>query len=137
MAFTFKKQEKLKSKKLIGLLFKEGKSFYSYPYKVVYLPYQSSFAIPASKGFKENYPIQFGVSVSTKIFKKAVIRNKIKRQTREIWRLNKMEAYTAAQAQNKVFGLFFIYTQKEQLDFEILEKGVKQAIVKLKQIAIA
>ncbi|HEX8356772.1 MAG TPA: ribonuclease P protein component, partial [Segetibacter sp.] len=65
---TFSKNERLKSRKLISHLFSEGKSFSAYPLKVLYdMSSESSFAFQA------------GVTVSSRSFKKAVERNRVKR----------------------------------------------------------
>ena len=62
MNFTYPKNEKLKSKIAIGLLFTEGKSVSKYPLRLVYNP----------GTFGEGEKIKIGVSVSKKYFKKAV-----------------------------------------------------------------
>jgi ribonuclease P protein component len=133
---TFNHNEKLKSKKLIDLLFKQGKSFHCFPYRVVYLFNDASFKIPTYKDFVENYPIKFGVSVSKKNFKKAVDRNRVKRITREAWRLQKLDCYKIAVEKNVQLGIFFMYTQKELEPYDIVEKAMSKAIKKLIQIII-
>ena len=79
--YTLGKEERLKSRKLIDQLFKEGKSFSSFPFRVVwkYLP-------SASDSF-----LKAGFTVSTKHFKKAVDRNRIRRLMKEAYRLQKNE----------------------------------------------
>lgn len=79
MKQTFKKEERLHEKKLIGTLFKEGKSFYKFPFKVVYLKLEEAQA----------YPAKVLISVSKHNFKRAVDRNRIKRLIREAYRKNK------------------------------------------------
>lgn len=79
MSFTYPKNERLKSKTTIGLLFSEGKSVSKYPLRLVYRE--------AEENSEEK--IKLGVSVSKKYFKKAVHRNRIKRLLRECYRLNK------------------------------------------------
>lgn len=118
--FTLGKNERLKSRKLIEQLFKQGKSFNAFPFRVYYL-FQSSFAL------------QFGAGVSNKNFKKAVDRNRIKRLTREAWRLQKNDLEDLLTKKNKKLSVFFIYTQKELPDYKtvydktglILKKLVK------------
>ena len=78
-SFTFKKAERLCSKKTIEKLFAEGKSFLSFPLKVVVLEMPDS----------GEYKAQAAFTVSKKIFKKAVKRNLVKRKMREAYRLNK------------------------------------------------
>jgi ribonuclease P protein component len=134
LALTFNKYEKLKSKKLTQLLFTKGKSFHSFPFRIVYLFNDPAFAIPESKEFKEKYPLQFGVSVGTKNFRKATDRNTIKRRTREAWRLQKQHCYTVALKNKQQLALFFIYTQKEILPYSGIETGITNAVKKINQI---
>jgi ribonuclease P protein component len=79
MDFSYPVSEKLKSKKIIDLLFSEGKSVSKYPLRLVYITHD----------YEENVPLKMGVSVSKKHFKKAVDRNYFKRVLRECYRLNK------------------------------------------------
>ena len=60
MDFTYPKAEKLKSKKIIDLLFSKGKSVSKYPLRLVYLQHD----------FEENVTLKIGVSVSKKHFKR-------------------------------------------------------------------
>ena len=72
-SYTFHRDERLKSRKVIGMLFKEGKSFGQYPLRVVYMPVEER---------RSDFPAQFTVSVPKKKFPKAVSRNRIRRQVR-------------------------------------------------------
>jgi ribonuclease P protein component len=101
-SFTLGKNQRLKSRKLIEQLFKEGKSFAINPFRIYVLTGDS----PAAE-------IKFGVGVSTKNFKKAVDRNRIKRLVREAYRLQKNELQQNLQGKNIRLSLFFIYTAKE------------------------
>ncbi len=74
---SLSKNERLKSRKSIELLFQEGKSFAKFPIRVVYNLQEPS---------KDNVPVLFGVSVSKRNFKTAVHRNRIKRLMREAFR---------------------------------------------------
>jgi ribonuclease P protein component len=65
MNFNYPKNEKLKSKITIGLLFSEGKSVSKYPLRLVY----------HSGALGDDQQLKVGVSVSKKHFKKAVDRN--------------------------------------------------------------
>ena len=68
-------------------------------------------------------PLQFGIGVSSRYFKKAVDRNRIKRQCREAFRLQKL-AFKAGLEQEQIFvSVFFIYTGKELPAYdEVFEK---------------
>ena len=79
-AAPFGKLEKLKSKKQIDLLFKEGRSVVAFPLRVKY----QFLSVAEARA-----PVQAGVSVSKKSFRHAVDRNRIKRLIREAYRLQK------------------------------------------------
>ena len=100
--FTFKRDEKLKSRKMIQQLFKEGKSFSNFPLRVIFLEPEKQVAC-----------LQAAFSVSSKNFKKAVERNRIKRLMRESYRLQKKNLQDKLEENNKNLSIFFIYTGNE------------------------
>jgi ribonuclease P protein component len=57
--------------------------------------------------------LQAGVTVSSRNFKKAVSRNRVKRVLREAYRLEKMPLQNMLREQEKSMILFFIYIGKE------------------------
>ncbi len=115
--YSFKKEEKLKKKKVIETLFKKGKSFHQFPFRWVYLKTKED----------QKFPIQMGVSVSKRKFKLAVDRNRIKRLMRETWRLNKHIVYQELE-EGTSFVVMLIYTSQEEMDFEDLNKKMKKSI---------
>ena len=58
-------------------------------------------------------PLQFGVGVGARNFKKAVDRNRIKRLTRESYRLQKEILYRSLQEKGVQLAVFFIFTGRE------------------------
>ena len=114
---TLGKKERLKSRKLIGQLFSEGKRMAVPPFRINYI-------------LKTGVPkkLQAGVTVSTRYFKKASDRNKIKRQTREAWRLQKAELNELLQGD---LAVFFVYTEKELPEYAALHAAVGKAILQL------
>jgi ribonuclease P protein component len=122
MRSTFKKEEKLKKKKLIGQLFAEGRSLSAYPVKLIYL--QTDHDSP--------FKIQAGVSVSKRNFKKAVDRNRIKRLLREVYRKNKYLIYESEHTKKHIF--MFIYVGKKEEPYTVLEEKMKQLINKFLQL---
>lgn len=113
MDFSYPTAEKLKSKKIIDLLFTEGKSVSKYPLRLVYVAHD----------FEENVPLKIGVSVSKKYFKKAVDRNYFKRLLRESYRLNK---HLLVQQIDAKYCCMFFYQTNEKLSFsEINEKTIQ------------
>jgi ribonuclease P protein component len=91
--FTFQKGEKLKSRKTIGKLFTEGKSFISYPIRFVWVKMES----PLSE-----FPIQMALTVPKRSFPKAVNRNRLRRRIRESYRLNKYSIYTKLSSKRNI-----------------------------------
>ena len=105
MNFTYPKNEKLKSKITIGLLFSEGKSVSKYPLRLVY----------HSGNLNDKEPIKMGVSVSKKYFKKAVDRNYFKRVLRETYRLNK---HLLIDNLGKPYAFMLFYQTKDRLTYD-------------------
>ena len=110
--FTYPKTEKLKSRKIIDLLFSEGKSISKFPLRLVYAPTE-----------EVEEKLLFGVSVSKKNFKNAVDRNYFKRVLRECYRLNKHLLFDNL---DKPYAMMFFYQTKERLSYqEINEKTLE------------
>lgn len=109
MNFTYPKNEKLKSKITIDLLFSKGKSVSKYPLRLVYV--ESDYGIP--EGSDQN--LKMGVSVSKKYFKLAVDRNYFKRVLRETYRLNK---HLLTDNLDKPYAFMFFYQTKDRLTYE-------------------
>jgi len=107
MKFTLGKQERLKSRKLIGRLYEEGKSVKAFPLRMMYL--QTTHT--------SNYPAQAGVSVAKRNFKKAPDRNRLKRLMRETYRLQKAIVYDNLDTPH----IFMIsYIGREEMPYEEL-----------------
>jgi ribonuclease P protein component len=75
--------------------------------------------------------VKFGVGVSAKNFKKAVDRNRIKRLTREAWRLQKNDIKEKVGETQRQLNVFFIYTGRELPDFTTVKNKVAIALKKL------
>lgn len=126
--FTLGKNERLKSRKQIEQLFAEGKSFVVNPFRVYFFVNDLPIVIGTSI---VNSLLQFGVGVSNRNFKRAVDRNRIKRLTREAWRVQKNELQEKLKTNSKQLNVFFIYTGKELPDFAIVKDKVAVALKKL------
>lgn len=120
--FGFSKKEKLCSQKVIAQLFKNGKSFAAYPFRVVW-NFHSNQEIET--------PAQVSVSVSKRNFKRAVKRNRIKRQMREAYRHNKHFLYSFLNENNSKLAVMFIYISKQLCDSSVIVEGMQNALKKL------
>ncbi|MDQ6471137.1 ribonuclease P protein component [Flavobacterium sp. LHD-80] len=120
MNFTYPKNERLKSKTTIGLLFSEGKSVSKYPLRLVYRE--------AEENSEEK--IKLGVSVSKKYFKKAVDRNYFKRVLRETYRLNK---HLLLDQVNQPYSIMFFYQTKDKLSYQEINTKTIQLFEKFLQ----
>ena len=123
--FTLGKEERLKSRKQIEQLFDKGKSFVVAPFRIYFIINRE---LPIPKG---ESGLKFGAGVSAKNFKKAVDRNRIKRLTREAWRLQKNEISKKAKETQRQLNVFFIYTGRELPDFTTVKEKVAIALKKL------
>lgn len=106
--FCFPKEEKLKGKKLIDSLFKNGEWFSCGTIRII--SYKND-----DKIFK------LGVSVSKKFFKKAVERNRLKRLLRESYRLNKT-LFKDSFGEHSVSMIFWV-TSKLPQNFNEVERA--------------
>ena len=122
--YTFKKAERLKSRKIIERIFnREGHSLVTFPILTVWL----------ETPLNSNFPAQATFSVSKKKFKKAVQRNRIKRLMREAYRLNKSKFYESLSAKEKQVAVMFVYIAKEEMTFEEIESKMKQGLKRLRR----
>jgi ribonuclease P protein component len=118
MSFTFPKEEKLKSRKTIELLFLKGKSLKKFPVRLNFLP------------LNESLVSQAGFVVPKKNFKSAVDRNRIKRQLKEAYRLHKHLLNDFSEVK---YALLFIYIGSEKKSFKSIEKAVITLLTTLKE----
>jgi ribonuclease P protein component len=101
-------------------LFREGKSIAAFPIRISFKYLDSGESI-----------LQAGFSASSRNFKKAVDRNRIKRLMRESYRKQKSALFNQLQTMNKQLAIFIIYTGKELPAHEVVEEKMKQALKKL------
>ena len=118
---TLGKDYKLCSQKIIQQIFEEKRSVKQFPFVVNYC-----FAeLPSEKAF------QIVIAAPKRIFRKAHDRNRIKRLCRETIRKNKFILEEYLSASNKQIALFFVYTNKEEMEYEVLLKKTESLFKKL------
>lgn len=120
--FTLNKNERLKRRKIIEQLFSEGRAVTAFPIRVQY-KMVDQLAVPLQAGF----------SVSSRNFKRAVDRNRIKRLMREAYRLQKLPLEQALQTKEQQLALFLIYTGKELPAYALVKEKVEVVLKKLLQ----
>lgn len=79
--------------------------------------------------------MQAGVSVSTRNFKKAVHRNRIKRLLRESIRLQKAALGAQLNEQKKVLYYFVIFTGRQLPEFSFVKEKTAAILQKLSALA--
>jgi ribonuclease P protein component len=121
--FTLKKDERLKRRKIIEQLFGEGRAVTAFPIRVQYKMADELLSVSLQAGF----------SVSSRTFKRAVDRNRIKRLLREAYRLQKAPLEQALQTKQRKLALFLIYTGKELPEYALIKEKVEVVLKKLVQ----
>lgn len=130
--YTLGKTERLKSRKLIDEVFKQGKAFSVFPFRVVYLIKKFGEIEHSTENSKlETVYLQTGFTASTKYFKKAVDRNRIKRLMREGYRLQKNELQQQLATTNLQLFVFFIYTGNELPEYKVVHEKVAHVLKRL------
>lgn len=122
--YTFSKEERLCSIKLIDKLYHDGSSFLLYPFRIIWLP----------ETLPSETPVQVLISVPKKKFKRAVDRNLLKRRIREIYRLQKTQnLYPFLNEHSLTILMGINYIGNEIGEYAFMEKKFNAAIVKFKK----
>jgi ribonuclease P protein component len=117
--YSLGKSERLKSRKQIDILFESGKKITQFPFRLLYLTEPGTGELKA------------GFTVSSRNFPRAVDRNRIKRLSRESYRLQKNELENSVLKNGFKLSLFFIYTGKEIISFSEISNSINEVLIKL------
>ena len=114
----FRKRERLVSRKQIDTLFGGGRSqsMAAFPLRIVYMIQERTANEP---------PVQILVSVPKKHFKHAVDRNRVKRQVREAFRLNKDIIYPSVPDGSQLLLAFVWLSDRHSPSALIVSRVVK------------
>jgi len=118
---TFPERERLKKSEALAQLVRSGRSALSHPVRCTFLPLD----------YDGESHVKVAFSVSKKTFKSAVKRNKIKRQMREVFRLNKSDLIDALIKLNMTCHILFIFIDKEEPEFKVIEKAMTKLIERM------
>ena len=113
---TLGADERLKSKVLIEKLFKEGASVFSYPIKLIYLPFSQESDI---------HSLKFGVTVPKRNHRKAHTRNSLKRKIREAYRKHKPVINEEINLTHS-YALMYILVDRKVSSYETILRAVKK-----------
>lgn len=123
--YTLSKEERICSKLQIERLFNGGcsHSMAAFPIRAVYL-------LEETNG--QQAPVSILASVPKRCFKRAVKRNRVKRQVREAYRLNKHCIINKVQAhEGKSLMVAFIYLDNQLHDSKEIEAKVKGLLTRI------
>ena len=120
--FSFPREQKLKSQKLIDSLFQDGQSIKSFPVIGVWKRIASEESL-----------CQVGFSVSKRNFKRAVDRNTIKRKMREAFRLNQAILKPAEKPDSQLIFMI-IFVGKAFPDYVLIEEKIIALLNRLSEI---
>lgn len=121
--YTLPKSERLYLRDAIRLLFAEGKSFMVFPYRVIYRLVRDDDAQEARAAIMTIAP--------KRRFRHAVDRNRVKRLTREAYRLHKLPLAEALTQQGQKLQVAFLYCDNQFLTFGQTEERMRQILRRL------
>lgn len=123
MAYTFKKEEHLCSQRLIDQLYNEGHRLMAFPYSVQWM--------------KVEGPCQVMIVAPKRKFHHAVDRNRVRRLTRECYRLRKPAFYEFLSQHGISIIFSMVYIHNEILTYEQLGHKMDKLLAALEKEIIA
>lgn len=121
--FSFGKNYKLCSRRVVDELFEKGNIIKQYPLRLLHIKNPAHF--------NEDTAFQIVISVPKKKIRKAHDRNKVKRMLREQVRINKHHIEQLLHKNKEKLALFLIYSESTILDYPILERKTKKIFQQL------
>jgi len=123
--YTFRKEERLCSRKHLDLLFKNGSSFLLYPFRIAYLFVDAPVDVQ----------VQVVINVPKRRYKRAVDRNLLKRRIREAYRLNKQDKLYMPLPTDRGLLLFSIqFVGKNKYEFAFIEKKLNASFKRFQNL---
>lgn len=120
---SFSAHERIKSRKLLELLYEKGDQINLFPYRLKFLRVD----------FEKGSQVQIVISVPKRNVKKAVRRNRLRRQIKEAYRLNKEDLLSQFTREEKGLALFLVYGGKDEHTYAELEQKLIELLKKLQK----
>ena len=125
MSFGFSKNERLCSRTLIERLYADGHRLMAFPYSIHWQ--QQSLDVPC----------QVLITTSKRKFKHAVDRNRVKRLTRECYRLRKHALYDFLQQHGLTLVFSMVYIHNEIMSYDQLGHKMDKLLAALQKDILA
>ncbi len=119
---TLKKAERLCGVKAIEELFEKGSQFHTICFRVIW---------NVNKEEEGSPPAKIVLSVTKKSFRKAVIRNLVRRRIREAYRKNKQDLYKFLLDKKLSIVIMLIFRKNEIPDYATVEQDIKHVFSRL------
>lgn len=119
MGFTFRKEERLCSRQLIDQLYEEGHRLRAFPFSVQWM--------------KVEGPTQVMIVAPKRKFHHAVDRNRVRRLTRECYRLRKPAFYGFLEEHNIHIAFSMVYIHNEIMSYEQLGHKMDKLLAALEK----
>ncbi|HXK75749.1 MAG TPA: ribonuclease P protein component [Bacteroidaceae bacterium] len=123
-SYTLPKEERIFSQRVLDMLFsKRNNSFFIFPLRVVYTPIDELL----------NTRVAILTSVSKRHFKRAVKRNRIKRQIREAYRTQKhivLDELIQSETDTR-YAVAFLYQSDREISSEKMHEAMQACLERL------
>lgn len=139
--YCFPKEGRLHHRSLVEGLFRKGKSFYEFPFRVTWRILNPE---ELQKNFRDKVPenigkVQMMVTVPKKKRKRAVDRVKMRRRIREAYRLNRHPLLYLIERDESIatMSIAFVYFHDKNLPYVTIEEKMKIVFDKLGRKVVA
>lgn len=127
MGFTFKKEERLCSRQLIDRLYNEGHRLMAFPYSVQWM------VVNDSPHASNPSLCQVLIVAPKRKFRHAVDRNRLRRLTRECYRLRKHSLYSFLEEKGISLIFSMVYIHNEIMTYEQLGHKMDKLLASLEK----